>query len=164
MTKVGAEKVAGNLVGIGEIAVMGERDAVGGVHIKRLCFSRTGRAGGRVAHMTDAVITDQPHHVARMKHIAHHAILLAEIKPAVMGCHNAGGILTAMLQYRQCVIEVLVNRALACNTHNTAHNSPQGCLWSAVSASPSAGLTCSSCPASFAACTTLFFSSRPACS
>ena len=123
MAQIAGINGADKLIGIGEIAVVRERDAVGRVHIKRLRLGRAGRARGRVAHMADAIIADEALHLALAENIAHEAVVLVQKKTTVpvAGC-DPGGILPAMLQNRQRVIKRLVYIRFSNDTHNAAHN------------------------------------------
>ena len=113
---------ADELVGVGEIAVVGKRDAVGRVHIERLRFGGARSAGGRVAHMADAVIADKTLHLALAENIAHETVVLVQEKaPVRVAGGNTGGVLAAMLQDGQRVIQRLVYKGFAHNAHNAAH-------------------------------------------
>ena len=123
MAQIAGINGADKLIGIGEIAVVRERDAVGRVHIKRLRLGRAGRARGRVAHMADAIIADEALHLALAENIAHETVVLVQKKTTVpvAGC-DPGGILPAMLQNRQRIIKCLVYIRFSNDTHYAAHN------------------------------------------
>ena len=89
---------ADEFVGVGEIAVVGERNAVGRIDVERLRFGGAGRAGGRVTHVADAVVADESLHFAFVKDVAHQAVVFVqeEATVRVAGC-NAGGVLSAVL-------------------------------------------------------------------
>ena len=117
-----AEKIVLQLLGIGEIAIVSEHDAEGGVHVERLRFRRRpGRAGRGITRVGDAGVTHQRTHVAGAEHVAHHAAALVHVEGRALGGDDARGILPAMLQHQQTVIEQLVYRVLRHHTKNSAH-------------------------------------------
>jgi len=63
----------------------------------------------------------QPHHVARMEDVADQAESLAHEQAAAAAGHDARGVLAAMLQQRQTVIEHLVDGPVADNADDSAH-------------------------------------------
>ena len=89
------------LVSVGQIAVVGKRNAIRRVNVKRLRFRGAGAASRRVTHMTNAHIALQTLHMASFKYIAHQPVRFTQTE-AVIGIYgdDAGGILTAMLKHR----------------------------------------------------------------
>jgi hypothetical protein len=71
--------------------------------------------------MTDAEIADQLLHVARVEDIAHQAIIFAQIEFALVAGDDAGGVLAAMLQHGQRIVDILVDVALGDDTHYPTH-------------------------------------------
>ncbi len=65
------------LVGIGQIAIVGKRDAIRGVNVKRLSLRGAGTASSRITNVTDPHITLQTLHMAGFKHIVYQAVRLA---------------------------------------------------------------------------------------
>jgi hypothetical protein len=65
------------LVGVHEVAVVREADAVGRVHVERLRFGKTRAARGRIAHVPQAHVTGELDHVPLEKHVADQAVALA---------------------------------------------------------------------------------------
>jgi hypothetical protein len=61
-------------------------------------------------------------HMAHLKDIADQAFTLALVKLAVLVGHDACGILAAVLQYRQCVVKVLIDVTLPKNTYDATHS------------------------------------------
>ncbi len=101
MTASGLKQLFTQLVRIGEIAVMRQRNTVRGVNVKRLRFRGAGAASGRVTHVADTDIALQTLHVARFKHVADQAICFAQTEAVQrIDSTNAGGILSAVLQHR----------------------------------------------------------------
>ena len=60
--------------------------------------------------------------MTRLEHIAHQPISLTQAKGMVIiDGNDACGVLAAMLQHRQCIIDGLVYRRKTGDTDNTAH-------------------------------------------
>ena len=110
------------LIGIGQVAVMGQGDAVRGVDIKRLGLGRGGTTRRRVTDMADTHITGQIDHVPGAEDIPRQAVVLAHMQLSSIHDDNAGGVLATMLQHQQGVVERLIDRAFTKNSNNTAHN------------------------------------------
>jgi hypothetical protein len=72
--------------------------------------------------MTDTHITMQAQHVSRVEGITHQAVTLAEVQMAAVTGHNACRILAAVLQYRQAVIDLLVDWPVGHDADDAAHN------------------------------------------
>ena len=122
------EEVALQVLGVGEIAVVGQDDSVGGIDVEGLGLGGTGRAaGGGIAHMAYAHVALELDHVAGAKDIAHQTGILAQVELVALGRDDPRGILTAMLKHQQGVIEGLVDGALAHDANDAAHGSPQIC-------------------------------------
>jgi hypothetical protein len=121
MAAVLAADDLGELRGVGQIAVVGETDAVGRVHVERLGLGDAVATGGGIADMPDADIAFQLEHVLLLEHIAHQATALAHAQPAIPGCRDTRRILTAMLQHRQSVINTLIDCARTDDADNSAH-------------------------------------------
>jgi hypothetical protein len=69
-----AEELAAQLVGIDQVAVVAEHDAVRRIHVERLRLGlRGGAARGGIAAVGDAHVADEVAHVARAEHVAHQA-------------------------------------------------------------------------------------------
>ena len=71
--------------------------------------------------MTDAEIALELEHMAGVKHIAHQAVVLAQVKPPVGAGDDPRGILSAVLQHRQCIVDRLIDRRAADDTDDSAH-------------------------------------------
>ena len=111
VSTVNVEQLTLERSSVGQVAVVHQHDAVGGVHVEglRLLFA-VGIACCGVAHLAQPHVAAQRTHVARAEHIAHHAAgLVHEVLVALHG-HDAGGILPTMLQQQQGVIDQLVDR------------------------------------------------------
>ena len=59
--------------------------------------------------MTDANRSYQTIHMPLLKHVFNQAVAFALIKPAFAKGHHARSILATMLQYRQRIVNALVN-------------------------------------------------------
>ena len=71
--------------------------------------------------MADAHISGQTQHVTGMKHIAHQAVAFAQMQLTFVGGHDTGGVLPAMLQHRQPVINRLVDTVFTYDSDDAAH-------------------------------------------
>ena len=97
MAQVLAEQFFAQLVCIGEVAVVSQRQAIGRIYVERLRFSGGIAACGRVAHMADTHAALEGDHVARMKHVTHKAIVLAQVNAFSVAGDDAGCVLAAVL-------------------------------------------------------------------
>jgi hypothetical protein len=123
MAQILAEQILFELPGIGEVAVVRQTDAERRVDVKRLCLGAGLAAGGRIAHMADAHIAQQPQHVPGMEHVAHQTVVLAQIQALLVAGHDAGGILSAMLQDGQAVVQGLIDPFTRHDTDDSTHGS-----------------------------------------
>ena len=109
------------LLGIGQVAIVGQRDTKGRVDVEGLCLSGTGTTGRRIAYMTYAHVALETLHVPCLEHILDQAIGFALFKIPISYGHNACRILTTMLQYGQRIIQGLINRGGSHYTDDTTH-------------------------------------------
>ena len=123
MPAVLTDQHLGELRRVGQIAVVGETDAVGRVDVERLRLRGAVAAGGGIADVADAGIALELEHVVLLEDVAHQAAVLAHAKLPVAGGRDAGGVLAAMLQHRQRVIDALIDRARSDDTDDSAHSS-----------------------------------------
>ena len=122
MAPILADQDLGELGGVGEVAVVAEADAVGRVDVERLRLGGAVAAGGRVAHVADADVALELEHVVLLEHIAHQSAALAHAQLAVArGGGDAGGVLAAMLQHRERIVEALIDRARSDDADDAAH-------------------------------------------
>src|ERR1700733_9330185 len=118
-----ADQDLGELHGIGEVAVVAEADAVGRIDVEGLRLGGTVAAGGRVTHVADADVALELEHVMLLEHVAHQAAALAHAQlPLARGGSDAGGVLAAVLQYRERVVEPLVHGAGPDDAGDAAHS------------------------------------------
>ncbi|MCY1349373.1 hypothetical protein D9M69_355590 [compost metagenome] len=78
VAQVGFVDFLGQLLDVGQVAVVRQGDAVGRVDVERLGLGGTGRTRGGIAHMADAHAADQALHVALLEDVADQAIVLAQ--------------------------------------------------------------------------------------
>ncbi|MNI32218.1 hypothetical protein D3C73_861240 [compost metagenome] len=107
---------------VGQVAVVGKHDAERGVDVERLGLFLAG-AGARsgIADLADAGRTGQRPHVARTENVAHQAVSLVHIELVALRRRDARGVLPAMLQQQQAVIEQLVDRPAPDDPYDSTH-------------------------------------------
>ena len=109
-------------MGVGQVPVVHQHQAIRRIHIKGLCLFFAERiTRGGVTHLTQAVVTGQGAHVAGTKHITHHPLGLVHEELTVELRDDARGILSPVLQQQQGVINQLVHRCVACNADDATH-------------------------------------------
>ena len=96
---------------VGEVAVVREDDAVGRVHVERLRFGDGRATGGRIAHMADAHGAQQARHVAGVEDVGDEAVALVQIEAVFEASGNARGILPAVLEHGERIVNDLADRA-----------------------------------------------------
>src|ERR1700733_1083467 len=121
MTSILPDQHFGELGRVGQVAVVRQAYAVGRIHVKGLRLGSAVAAGGRITHVADALVTLQREHVLLFEYIAHQTRALARAQPAFRRTHDTGGILAAMLQDRQRIVEALVDGTGADDTDDAAH-------------------------------------------
>ena len=110
------------LVGVDEVAVVREADAVRRVDVERLRFREARAAGRRVAHVAEADVARELQHVALQEDVADEAVALANAQPAAVVRHDAGGVLAAVLEHRQRVVERLIDGLMTDDSDQSTHN------------------------------------------
>ena len=124
MAPVLADQDLGELGGVGEVAVVAEADAIRGVDVEGLRLGGAIAAGGGVTHVADADVALQLEHVVLLEDIAHESTALAHAQLALTrGGGDAGGVLAAMLQHRERIVEALVDGAGTDDAGDAAHDS-----------------------------------------
>ncbi len=111
----------GKLGRVGQVAVVRKTDAIRGVDIERLRLGGTVTACGRITDVADAGVSLELQHVLLLKHVPHEPAALAYVQLAVAGRGDTGGILPAMLEHGQCVIDPLIDRAGSDDADNSTH-------------------------------------------
>lgn len=122
MAAAAFEQILAQLMGVGQVAVVGQRNAERRVDVERLGLRGARAAGRRVTHMANAHVALQALHMARLKHILHQAVGFTQTEPVVgVNGDDACGILATVLKHRQRIINRLVYRHETGDTDNTAH-------------------------------------------
>ena len=100
MTALLLKQLFTQFVGIGQVAIVGKRDAIRGVDVERLSFRGAGAASRWITHMTDAHVALHTLHVASFKNITHQTVCLTQTEAVIcIDGDNASGILTTMLKH-----------------------------------------------------------------
>ena len=115
------EQLARELLGIGEVAVVCQGDAVGRVNIKRLCQGGARAARGRVAHVTDANTAAQGLHMLLAKYVAHQPLALALAETAAVAGHDSRSILAPVLEHSQRVVYIGGDFRFSDDTNQATH-------------------------------------------
>ncbi len=111
------------LIRVDEIAVVGKTNAEGRVHVERLSFREAGAARRRIAHVTEAYVAGELQHVPLEEHVADQAVALADAQAAAVVRHDAGGVLPAVLEHRQRVVERLIDGLMTDDSDQSTHTS-----------------------------------------
>ena len=107
---VDVEELLGQLTRVGEVAVVHEGDAVGRVHVEGLGLFFVGRvAACGVAHVAESHGSDEGPHVAGAIRLPNLALGLVHMEGVALGGRDAGGVLPAVLQKRQRVVNLLID-------------------------------------------------------
>ena len=122
MPKISAENMLPQLIIIGEIAVVGHANPIGRVDIKGLGQCRTGAARSGIAHMAYTQVAYQSQHMIALEHILYQSLAFALMLLTLMIGNNTSGILPAVLQHGQCIIEPQIDFRCPRNTYYTAHD------------------------------------------
>ena len=124
MAQVLAEQLALELLGVGEVAVVPEHDAERRIDVERLRLGGVlGGTGGGIATVGDADVAHEGAHVAGAEHVAHQAAALVHVERAFVGGDDAGGVLAAVLQHQQPVVQQLVDGRLGDYADDSTHAS-----------------------------------------
>ena len=97
--------VALQVLRVGQVAVVGQRDAVGGVDVEGLGLGGAGGSGRRVAGVTEPHGAPQLDHVAGAKDVLDQAVVLAQVQPIPLAGDDARRILAPVLEHQQGVVE-----------------------------------------------------------
>ncbi len=121
MAQIRLVDLLGQLIDIGQVAVVRQGNAVRRVDVERLCLGGTGATRGGVTDVADPHVADQALHMALLKDVANQAVILAQKQPAVMARDDTGCILAAVLQYGKRVIQRLIDVRLTDDADNATH-------------------------------------------
>ena len=120
---VGEEQLALERMRVGQIAVVHQHDTEWRVHVERLGLFFAIRIARRgVTHLAQAAVARQRAHIARAKHITHHALCLVHEELAFLLRDDTRCILAAVLQQQQGVINQLIDWCMADNANYSAHS------------------------------------------
>src|SRR5690606_21090426 len=109
-------------VGVDQVAVVGQRDAERRVHVERLRLVAALAAGGGIAAMGDADAAFEQRHRLRVEHVAHQAVALVHAQLAAVGRRYPGGVLAAVLEDGQAVVQLRGDLILADDSDDAAHD------------------------------------------
>ena len=121
MAKVFTKQFFAQFISIREISVVAKREAVRRIDIERLGFRGGIASGSRITHVADTHIALESDHVSGVEYVPHEAVVLAQINPFAVAGNDSSCVLAPVLQYRQPVVNGLVNRPLGQNTDDSAH-------------------------------------------
>src|SRR5690606_39894702 len=120
MPQVFPRENLGELTGVRQVAVVAEADAVRRIYEEGLGFRGGIVARGRIPYVADTDVALEREHVALLEDIANEPGLLAQEELAVVIGHDAGGVLTAMLEDGQRIIDLLVSGRMTDDSDDTA--------------------------------------------
>src|SRR4029077_3607751 len=98
-----------------------EADAVGRVDVEGLRLGGVVAAGGRVAYVANADIALEPEHVVLLEHVADQPPALADGELPLARGGDASGVLAAVLQHRERIVQALVDLTGANDSYDAAH-------------------------------------------
>ena len=124
LAQVLAKQFLAQARGVGQVAVVPERDAERRIDIERLRLGARIAAGGRVAGVPDSHAAFELQHVALAEYIAHQSVVLAQIDALAVAGHDAGRVLAAVLDDAEALVEIVVGRAGSENADHAAHQTP----------------------------------------
>jgi hypothetical protein len=124
VAEIELEELALERFAVRQVAVVRERDPERRVHVERLRFELGRRAArGRIAAMPDAEVSGEVAHVARAEDVADVAGALVQVERRPVARDDARGILSAVLQQQQGVVEHLVDRRVRDDADDSTHGS-----------------------------------------
>jgi hypothetical protein len=122
LAEVELEELALQRLAVGEVAVVRQRDAERRVDVEGLRLElRHGRPRGRVATVADADRAREVAHVPGAKDVADVAAALVHVEHRALAGDDAGGVLAAVLQQQQRVVEQLVDGRVSGDADDSAH-------------------------------------------
>jgi hypothetical protein len=121
MTPIFAGDDLGQLLRIGQVAVMGKTDSIGCIDIEGLRLGGAVTSGGGIAHVADTIVATQFEHMVLLKNIPHQATALAGVQLTLHRGRDTRRVLPAVLKHGQRIIDALIDRAIADDTYDAAH-------------------------------------------
>mmetsp|Transcript_9055 Transcript_9055/g.25942 ORF Transcript_9055/g.25942 Transcript_9055/m.25942 type:complete len:200 (-) Transcript_9055:74-673(-) len=122
-----ADHVVVQLIGVGEVAVVRNADAVRVVGVQGLGLGAGAGARRGVSHVADAHVPAQLEHVVLLEDVPHQAVVLSEMQPEALCRDHAGSILAPVLQDREAVEQQLVDVGLLVGEEQTQNSAHLGC-------------------------------------
>ena len=108
VAQIVAKHLPAERLGIDQVAVVRERDPVGGIDVEGLCLLRRVASRGRIADMPDAHASAQRLHVAALEDISHQPVGLALVDLEIAG-GDPRRVLTAVLERGERVVQILID-------------------------------------------------------
>ena len=122
MTAVFGAELRSELTGVGEVAVVDKDYSIGRIDVKRLRFLFLFCvAPRRVANVTQPDRAEQAAHIAGSVALTDLAPCFVQVQGLIIRGRYTGGILASVLEQRQSVIHLLVDRCRGDDAHNSAH-------------------------------------------
>ena len=110
------------LVGVDEVAVVRETDAVRRVHVERLRLGNRRAAGRRITDVPEADVTAELEHVPLLEHVADEAVALADAQASRVVRHDARGVLASVLQHRERIVDRLIHGLMTDDSDESTHS------------------------------------------
>ena len=120
VTQFVAKHFVAEFPGVDQVSVVRERDSVWRIDVEGLRFRRRLAPGRGIANVPDADTAPERLHVARLEDVAHQPVGLALVDLQIAG-EDARGVLPAMLQRGEGVVQVLVDVRPTDDSDDAAH-------------------------------------------
>ena len=121
MSAVGREQLFFQVVSVGQVAVVSQRNPIWRVDVQRLRFVSARCTGRRVTDVPDTHIPDKRPHVTGAEHVFCQSVVFTQKDPAALGRGDASGILAAVLQYGQRVVYARIYGFEAGDSSDSTH-------------------------------------------
>ena len=122
MTTVQFVKFLSQLFGVCQIAVVSQNNTEGCIDVKRLRFIRSRCISlSRITYLSNTAVTEQVSHIASSKNVTHKAHAFMHMEMTSFNRTDTGGVLTAVLQQQECIVQPLVNGTGSVQRHYSAH-------------------------------------------
>ena len=123
MATVVLEHLATQGIGIDEIAVVSERNAVGRIDVQGLGLAAALGPGGRIAAVADADTAAQGQHVFALEHVLDEPVALVQSQARAVNGGDARRVLAAMLEHGQGIVESRCDFGFADDSNDSTHGS-----------------------------------------
>ena len=123
MSTINLEQILFQLTGISQVPIMNKGDSIGSIDIKglNLVFS-CGSSSCGISNMTNPDISEKFAHITRSECFTNPATLFMNMKGVLIHRDDSGRILSTMLQKKQIVVNLLINRISRKHSDNSTHN------------------------------------------